>query len=99
MLWTRSSAPGNPSQNRRMKLLDGREGSDGNSQGLPFFVYVANLSAKAVSPQKHMIVPSANNAFPHIIHAQKSESDMLDEPKLENKTHANTREQRVSAMK
>lgn len=55
---------------------------------VPFYIYIANMSAKAVCQTKCLMVASATNALPHIIHAQSDESDMPDEPKLDNTIHA-----------
>lgn len=52
--------------------------------------------AKAVYLPKHMIVAPATNALPHIIYARNHEPDNVDEPKLDNTTHANGKRVKTS---
>lgn len=50
--------------------------------GVPFYIYIANLSTKDVYLPKKMIIISETNALPKIIHARSGEH------KLESKKHA-----------
>lgn len=56
--------------------------------GLAFYIYMANVSTKAVSLPKHMKVACTTNALPHIIDGLSNESDTMGNPKLDNTTHA-----------
>lgn len=57
--------------------------------GVPFYIYIACPLEKAVFLLKHMILTSATNTLPRIIHAWGGEPDTLDEPKLYDTTHMN----------
>lgn len=58
-------------------------------RGAPFYNYIANLLAKAVSLPKHIIVASGNNALSHVIQARIDKQAMLDGRKLENRLQPN----------
>lgn len=63
--------------------------------GAPFYIYIANLSAKSFSLPENIIAASTTNALPRIIHPRHDELDMLDEPTVQH----DTGEQRVSGNK
>lgn len=54
--------------------------------GVLFYILIANVSEKVVSLSNHMVVTSANNALPRIIHASDQEPYKLYKPKPDNKT-------------
>lgn len=56
---------------------------------VPFYIFIANLSVKAVSLPRQSIVSSANNALPHLIYVLSDEPNTLDEPRLDSTTHTN----------
>lgn len=37
-------------------MLHGRQGSHGNTAGVPLYIYITNLLEKALFLQKHMII-------------------------------------------
>lgn len=56
---------------------------------VPFYIYTANMSAKAVSLPKHMIVISASNVLPHVVHARSVVPDTVDELRFGSMTEKN----------
>lgn len=58
-------------------------------QGVPYYIYIANRSAKAVSLMKHIKVATPSSALPHVIYAQRVETDEVDKPRFHSTTHAN----------
>lgn len=56
--------------------------------GIPFYIYMANISAKARSLPKHMIVASATNALMYIVHGQIDETGTRVKARVKNMAHA-----------
>lgn len=58
-------------------------------QGVPFYIPIANMLAKAVSLPKYMIVASAPNAPISIVQAQSDEPDISSDTLLDDTAYAN----------
>lgn len=56
--------------------------------GMLFYIYAANLLAKAVNLSKQMIVVLTTTALQHFIQARRDEPDAEDSPRFDSTSHA-----------
>lgn len=67
--------------------------------GVPFYIYIANMSAKSVLLPKHMMVASATNVATCTVHVQSDRSGTRAEGRLDNTAQADNRRVDKNEMK